>query len=86
MNRFRTIKTFTAGVVWALLLNSLPLQACSVCYGDPDSAMSKGLGWGIAVLLGVVVMVLGGIATFFVYIAKKSPTDKSDDSEIAPTA
>jgi hypothetical protein len=52
------------------------LQACSVCYGDPDSGMSKGLGWGVAALLGVVVMVLGDITTFFVYIAKKSPTDK----------
>ena len=51
-------------------------QACSVCYGDPESNMSKGLAWGIAVLLGVVVTVLGGIGTFFVYISKKSPTDK----------
>ncbi len=77
MNRCRNLKTFAYGALAALVLHSLPLQACSVCYGDPDSAMSKGLSWGIAVLLGVVAMVLGGIATFFVYIAKKSPTDKS---------
>jgi hypothetical protein len=38
--------------------------------------MSRALGWGVAVLLGVVVTVLAGITTFFVYISKKSPTDK----------
>jgi maltodextrin utilization protein YvdJ len=47
-----------------------------VCYGDPDSNTSRALGWGVAVLLGVVVTVLAGITTFFVYISKKSPTDK----------
>jgi hypothetical protein len=57
-----------------LALNPVSAMACSVCYGDPDSNMSKGLGWGILVLLGVVLAVLGGIATFFVYLAKKSST------------
>ena len=59
-----------------LALNPISAMACSVCYGDPDSDMSRGLGWGIVVLLGVVVTVLGGIGTFFVHIAKKSSTDK----------
>jgi len=77
MNRCRTLKALLVAIVFALALDPSALRACSVCYGDPDSSMSKGLVWGITVLLGVVVTVLAGIATFFVYIAKKSPTDKA---------
>jgi hypothetical protein len=33
-------------------------QACSVCYGDPNSSLSKGAIWGVWVLLAVVVTVL----------------------------
>ena len=76
MNRCRRLKLFLAAALTSLALHPVALRACSVCYGDPDSSMSKGLNWGIAVLLGVVVTVLGGITTFFVYISKKSPTDK----------
>ena len=76
MNWNRTRKLLFAAALLAPVLASFSAQACSVCGGDSDSAMSKGLTWGITVLLGVVVLVLGGITTFFVYIAKKSPTDK----------
>jgi hypothetical protein len=76
MNHCRKTKIFLAAVLTVMALHPAVLRACSVCYGDPDSSMSKGLGWGIAVLLGFVVTVLGGITTFFVYISKKSPTDK----------
>jgi len=46
--------------------------ACAACYGQSDSAMARGFNWGIVSLLGVVVMVLGGITTFFVFLGKKS--------------
>ena len=48
------------------------LLACAACYGASDSPMAKGMNWGILSLLGVVVMVLGSIATFFVFIGKRS--------------
>jgi hypothetical protein len=76
MSRSRKLKTLLAVSFSALTLNPSSLLACSVCYGDPDSGMSQGLVWGISVLLGVVLVVLGGISTFFVYLAKKSATDK----------
>jgi hypothetical protein len=75
----RKFKLLAAALVWALVLHPGLSPACSVCYGEPDSGMAKGLAWGVAALLGVVVTVLGGIATFFVYIAKKSPTESSTD-------
>jgi hypothetical protein len=34
--------------------------------------MAKGMNWGIFCLLGVVTVVLGCIATFFVFIGKRS--------------
>ena len=46
--------------------------ACAACYGASDSPMAKGMNWGIFSLLGVVAVVLGSIATFFVFIGKKS--------------
>lgn len=76
MNCRRRTRLLLAAALVALVQHPAVLQACSVCYGDPDSNMSKGLSWGIGVLLGVVVIVLGGITSFFVYISKKSPTDK----------
>jgi len=76
MNRRSKIKSALVIALVLLALSPGALRACSVCYGDPDSGMARGLVSGIGVLLGVVVTVLAGIATFFVYIAKKSPTDK----------
>jgi hypothetical protein len=48
------------------------ILACAACYGQSDSPLAHGLNWGILSLLAVVVPVLGGIATFFVFIAKKA--------------
>lgn len=36
--------------------------ACAVCFGDPDSDMSKAAVWGVATLFGIVGSVLTGIA------------------------
>ena len=38
----------------------LPL-ACSVCFGDPHSLLSKGAMAGVIFLLGVILSILGGI-------------------------
>ena len=49
------------------LLSAQPALACSVCYGDPNSAMSQGAQAGMLVLLGVVGVVLTGLASLFVF-------------------
>jgi len=59
-------------VAVAVAMQSNSLLACAACYGQSDSAMAKGMNWGIASLLVVVVGVLSGITTFFVYVAKRS--------------
>lgn len=46
--------------------------ACATCFGASDSPMAKGMNWGIFSLLAVIVCMLSGIASFFVFLAKKS--------------
>jgi hypothetical protein len=67
-----TIKRALILTAGALALRPASLFACAACYGASDSPMAKGMNWGIFSLLGVVTMVLGGIATFFVFLGKKS--------------
>lgn len=69
---FRKLKFLAAGVVGAMALHPASLFACAACYGASDSAMAKGMNWGILSLLGVVVMVLGSFASFFVFLGKKA--------------
>jgi hypothetical protein len=80
MNRWRKLKSLPGLLLAAWALNPLASQACAACYGEPDSKMSKGLVAGISVLLVVVVGVLAGISTFFVYISKKSSTEPPAES------
>lgn len=47
-------------------------RACAVCYGQSDSAMAVGMNWGIFSLLAIILMMLGGVAGFFVFLARRS--------------
>ena len=42
-------------------------HACAVCFGDPESPLTKGADAGVMFLLGVVVTVLCGFASVFLY-------------------
>lgn len=47
-----------------ILLRLIPLRAlaaCPVCFGNDGSAIADGLRWGIILLLGVTVFMVGGI-------------------------
>ena len=39
------------------------LLSCAVCFGEPDSLMTKGAEAGVWLLLGVIVFVLFSIVT-----------------------
>jgi len=70
--KFRKLKLLGATVLCAAAFQPVSLLACAACYGASDSPMAKGMNWGIFSLLGVVAMVLGSVATFFVFIGKKA--------------
>jgi hypothetical protein len=63
---------FLSSLVAFVVLNAPSLLACAVCNGNPDSPLSKGMAWGVVFLLATVLTVLGFIAAFFVFLAKRS--------------
>jgi len=72
MSRLLPIKTIIASLALGLAFHSESALACAACYGKSDSPLAQGMNWGIFSLLAVVVCVLGGIAGFFVFLARKS--------------
>jgi hypothetical protein len=72
VNRKHGIKYLTAGLLLASAMHPGSLWACAACYGQSDSPLAAGMNWGIFSLLAVVVGVLGGIAAFFVYLARRA--------------
>ena len=53
----------------------LPLHsalACAACYGASDAPMARGMNWGIFSLLAIVGVVLGCVASFFVYLGVRA--------------
>lgn len=58
-------------ILAALLLSAPAVQACTACFGQSDSRMAQGMNMGIFVLLAVIISVLGGVACFFVYLARR---------------
>ncbi len=59
-------------VCLAALLTAQPVLACSVCYGDPNSAMTQGAQAGVLVLLGVVGVVLTGLASLLIFWMRRA--------------
>ena len=68
----KAIRWFGTTAVVVMIAAPPELLACAACYGKSDSALAQGMNWGILSLLALVVFVLGGIAAFFVYLAKRA--------------
>jgi hypothetical protein len=83
---FRKFKLVAAGLLGAMALHPASLFACAACYGASDSPMAKGMNWGILSLLGVVVMVLGSLASFFVFLGKKAAAAANEQPGAVSTA
>jgi hypothetical protein len=48
------------------------VHACAVCYGDPESPMAKGVVAGVLTMVGIIGVVLVGIAGTGVYWIQRS--------------
>ena len=46
--------------------------ACPVCFGNSDAPMAIATNMGILAMLVVVVGVLGGFASFFIYLMRRA--------------
>jgi len=65
--------------VWLAVLSARSVWACAACYGQSDAPMAQGMNWGILSLLAVIVVVLGGVAGFFVHLARRSAVLSAND-------
>lgn len=74
------LKLFLAAGILALLLPQ-QASACAACFGESGSPMAKGLSMGVIFLVGVVLVVLGGVAAFFVYLAWRARTNAQSAPE-----
>ena len=83
---FRKLKLLVATALGAVALHPASLFACAACYGASDSPMAKGMNWGILSLLGVVVVVLGSFASFFVFLGKKAAAAAHEEQLADSTA
>ena len=61
-------------------------QACQVCFGDPNSAMSIGASWGILVMIGITGGVLACFASFFLYLLKRSRMAIGERVDLSPSS
>jgi heme/copper-type cytochrome/quinol oxidase subunit 2 len=89
MSLLRFAKLWVMAPVWLLLLNPVSAFACATCFGKSDSALAKGMNWGIFTLLLVVVAMWIGVASFFIYLARRASaraavTVSSSDEFAAP--
>jgi hypothetical protein len=73
MRAFHHIKKLMLfGSVAAIGLAPRLLLACSVCYGAPGAAQTRGMNFGIFTMLGVTGVVLGGFGGLFFCFARRA--------------
>ena len=69
------VNRFLMRIVLAVIVSIIFLRnswACSVCFGDPNSPMIHGAKAGVAFLLGIVGLVLGGILAVTVFWIRRA--------------
>lgn len=81
MTKNTLVSRLSALLLGGLLLVPDSLSACAVCFGKSDSAMAKGMNVGIFSLLVMVGLVLGVVASFFVFLARRSASVASVTAE-----
>ena len=76
----------------AVLIAAVPRAAfaCPVCFGNSDAPMAIATNNGVLFMLGIVVVVLGAFASFFVYLIRRAnrlaeETRPAADAGLAPS-
>ena len=59
---------------WILMVLVMPSigNACTVCTGDAEAPMTRGMIAGVAILLGITFSVLACFGAFLVYLARRA--------------
>ena len=68
MIRLKTVPSVQLALITLFVCTTVErVSACAVCFGDPESRMAKGVVAGVLVLVGVIGMVLLGVASMGVW-------------------
>lgn len=62
-------------------------SACATCFGKSDSKLAEGLNMGIFALLGLVMLVLGWLVGFFIYLSRRAAAESRalETAEASPS-
>ena len=61
-----------ATFVAVLVVGGTKLSACPLCFGAQETSMIDGAKLGVLVMLGVLLVVQGAFAYFFLYLRKRA--------------
>ena len=50
-----------------------------MCFGQSDSPLAKGVNMGVLFLLGTIIAVLVGFASFIIYLARRARVFAGDN-------
>jgi hypothetical protein len=67
-------------------VSAFPILACAACYGQSDGPLARGMNWGIFSLLVTTVLVLGGVAASFVWLARRTAAGAAPLAPRVPAA
>jgi hypothetical protein len=59
-------------------VTAAPAAACQVCFGDPNSPLTKSAEMGVWFLLAVIVLVEAGFGIFFLVYLRRRARDFRD--------
>ena len=62
-----SMRRAVSAAMFAVIVSASSAGACAVCYGNPESPLTKGMAAGIWVMLGCIGFVLAGFAGVFLY-------------------
>jgi hypothetical protein len=65
-------RALTAAAIIIILGGGSTLLACPMCFGAEETSMIDGTKLGVLVLLGILLVVQGGFAAFFLYLRKRA--------------
>ena len=68
----KRIQAIVLTIIAAALASPTGAFACAACFGKSDSTMAKSVNAAIFILMGVIITVLIGAASFFVFLSRRS--------------
>jgi hypothetical protein len=74
----KRIQAIVLTVLVAALASPTGAFACEACFGKSDSNMAKSVNAAIFSLMGVIVSVLIGAASFFVFLSRRAAAAPAD--------